>query len=87
MTESTDSENSATIAILLVATEITNGRTNHWHFHSGGGTGILNAGKLILDSSLNAYHHFLTRSLIYFDVLSAVTLGTMPSLDKHIYIQ
>lgn len=87
MAESLDAEISSTIAVLLVATETTNGGVAGWRLHSGGATAILNSGKAKFDPSVNVYHRFLTRSLIYFDVLGAVMLGIKPGLDGHFYNQ
>lgn len=82
-----DFERGATCAILLAVTDTVNSGTGDWYHHLRGAIAIVNGARGKIDPGNVIYHRFLTRFLIYHDVVAAVTMSTPPRLDPTFYEQ
>ena len=80
-----DFERAATCAILLTFTDVVQGGTEEWYHHLQGAIAIINGARGIVDPRNITYHRFMTRFLIYHDVLAAVATASPTALDPSFY--
>lgn len=82
-----DFERAATCAILLTFTDVVQGGIDEWYHHLQGAIAIINGARDIVDPRNIPYHRFMTRFLIYHDVLAAVATASSTALNPSFYEQ